>query len=267
MRFSFLFYEPIPTLAELDRRMGILASLGYHGVELSASYPQSYSPEEIGGLVEKHHLPVVSFLTGWSYPNEKLCLSSHDPLVRGRAVCRLNDYVDHAARLNALIVVGLMQGLRSDEPDLIIANERIVEGLRRVARTAQDRGISVVLEPVNHLQVGFNHTAAEVAALVERIGSPAMSTMLDTFHLNIEERSIPEAIRAHGPRIRHFHLCETNGGTFGTGHLDFRSVLAGLDQAGYHHFVSIKVYRVPDWEESARSAAEFLRAAGVWDRE
>ena len=35
--------------------------------------------------------------------------------------------------------------------------------------------------------------------------------MLDTIHLNIEERSILEAIRVHGRRIRHFHLCESNG--------------------------------------------------------
>ena len=264
MRFSFLFYEPIPTIAELDRRMEILANLGYQGVELSAFHPPSYSAEEIAGLTRKHRLPVVSFLTGWSYPNEKLCLSSPDSLVRGRAVCRLNDYVDRAATLDALIVVGLMQGLRSDEPDLTIANDRIVEGLRRVARTAHDRGIAIVLEPVNHLQVGFNHQAAEVAALVERIGSPAMSYMLDTFHLNIEEHSILEAIRAHGPRIRHFHLCETNGGRFGTGHLDFRLVLSSLVDAGYSQFVSVKVYRVPDWEEAARSSADFLRAVGTW---
>ncbi len=194
MRFSFLFYEPIPTIAELDRRMGILASLGYQGVELSAFHPTTYSADEIAGLTQKHRLPVVSFLTGWSYPNEKLCLSSPDSLVR-RAVCRLNDYVDQAATLDALIVVGLMQGLRSDEPDPTIANDRIVEGLRRVAGTAHDRGIAIVLEPVNHLQVGFNHQSAEVAALVERIGSPAMRYMLDTFHLNIEEHSILEVIR------------------------------------------------------------------------
>ena len=45
MRFSFLFYEPIPTLAELDRRMGILACLGYQGVELSAFHPMNYTAD------------------------------------------------------------------------------------------------------------------------------------------------------------------------------------------------------------------------------
>ena len=93
-----------------------------------------------------------------------------------------------------------------------------------------------------------------------------MSYMLDTFHLNIEEHSILEAIRVHGPRIRHFHLCETNGGRFGTGHLDFRLVLSSLVDAGYSHFVSVKVYRVAQTrEEAARSSADFLRAVRAWE--
>ena len=122
-----------------------------------------------------------------------------------------------------------------------------------------------MLEPVNHLQVGFNHQSAEVAALVERIGFPAMRYMLDTFHLNIEEHSILEVIRAvHGPRIRHFHLCETNGGRFGTGHLDFRLVLSSLVDAGYSHFVSVKVYRVPTGKRRPGPRPTSF-AVGAWE--
>ena len=157
-----------------------------------------------------------------------------------------------------------MQGLRSDEADEAVANGRIVEGLRQVAEVARARRISVVLEPVNHLQVGFNHTADEAASLTERVGSPALGYMLDSFHLNIEEPSVLGSIRTHGSRIRHFHLCETNGATFGTGHLDFPAVLQALDQTGYDRFVSVKIYRRVDWEEAARSSAAFLRACGAF---
>src|SRR5262249_32744343 len=208
MRFSFLVCDPITTLAELDRRMEVLASLGYQGVELSAFSPLIYPIEDVAGLAERHRLPVVSMLSGWSYSHERLCLCSPDPQVRDRAVCRLGDYVDQSAALGCLLVVGLMQGLRSDEPDEAVAQDRIVAALRRVAQLAQGRKVSVVLEPVNHLQVGFNHTAREAAELVERVASPALGYMLDTFHLNIEEVSVLDAIRTHGPRIRHFHLCE-----------------------------------------------------------
>ena len=258
-KLSFLFYAPVTDLSELDRRMGRIARFGYSGIELSVSHPMPYPVEAIIALTRRHGLPVVSLLSGWSYANEGLCLSSSQADVRQRAVDRLIEYANHAARLGAVLVVGLMQGLRSDEPDENEANQRIAACLRLVADAAAQRGATVVLEPVNHLQVGFNHTAAAAVAMVERVGSPGLGYMLDTIHLNIEERSIVETIRAHGGRIRHFHLCETNGGPFGTGNLDFRSVFQALAEAGYSHFVSVKIYRKLDWEEAAGTAITFLR--------
>jgi len=263
MNISYLMYEPVPDLAELDRRMGHVAGLGYHGIELVATHPLGYATEELLALSRRHRLPVVSLLSGWSYANEGLCLSSPDAGVRDRAVARLGEYVGHAARLGAVVVVGLMQGLRGDEPDEAVANDRIADCLRRVAAVAVAQRVALVIEPVNHLQVGFNHTAAEAAAMADRVGSPALGYMLDTIHMNIEERSITQTIRAHGPRVRHFHLCETNGGPFGTGNLDFGGVLAALGEVHYPHFVSVKIYRKAAWDEAARSAAAFLKSYGV----
>ncbi len=265
MKFSFLFYEPIDTVGELDRRMGVLAALGYLGVELSAFYPLPYPITEVAALAEKHRLPVVSLLSGWSYPHEGLCLSSPDASVRDRAAGRLTDYVDQAAALGALVVVGLMQGLRADEPDGEKANGRIAGVLSAVSAAAAEGGVELALEPVNHLQVGFNHSLAEAVAMADQVGSPSMGYMLDTFHMNIEEPSIDGAIRLHGGRARHVHLCETNGGPFGGGGLDFPLALSALEGAGYDRFVSVKVYRKAGWEEAARSSAAFLRGLGLGD--
>ncbi len=264
MKLSFIFYESVPDLSELDRRMGRLASLGYHGVELTASHPMPYPIDELVELARRHRLPVVSWLSGWSYANEGLCLSSPRTDVRQRAVDRLIEYAGHAARLGSVLVVGLMQGLRTDEADETEANRRITECLRTVADAAVELSTTIVLEPVNHLQVGFNHTAAEAASMVERVGSPGLSYMLDTIHMNIEERSILETIRLHGRRIRHLHLCESNGGQFGTGGLDFQSVLQTLVDVGYSHFVSVKIYRKADWEQAAQGAMAFLREKCNW---
>lgn len=263
MKLSYLVYDPVSELPELARRMELVASLGYHGIELLATHPLGYPIEEVVALSKKHRLPVVSLLSGWSYANEGLCLCSPRVEVRDRAVERLIEYAHYAARLNAVLVVGLMQGLRKDEPDEGKANERIAACLQQVAPVAERQGVTLVIEPVNHMQVGFNHTAAGVAALVERIGSLAVGYMLDTIHMNIEERSIIETIRAHGPRIRHFHLCETNGGRFGTGNLDFPRVLTTLKESGYAHYASVKIYRNATWDEAARSAADFLGRCGV----
>jgi sugar phosphate isomerase/epimerase len=263
MRICFLFHEPIPELAELERRLALLAALGFHGVELSARHPPPYSPADVLAAARRNDLAVASMLTGWSYAAEGLCLSRPDAAARDRAVARLGEYVTYAAPLGAVLVIGLMQGLRADEPDEIAATARIAEGLRSVARAAETVGVTLVLEPVNHLQVGFHHTADEAAALIARVGSPALGYMLDTIHMNIEERSLLETIRRHGANIRHFHLCETNGGPFGTGALPFPDVLAALTESGYRGWVSTKVYRKVGWEEAARATAAFLRKCGV----
>jgi 5-keto-L-gluconate epimerase len=260
MKFSYIMCEPVSDLAELAARMKRVAELGYDGIELTATHPLGYRVEELLAVVERTRLPVVSLLSGWSYSNEGLSLATPDPAVRDRAVARLIEYVELAERLGSIVVVGLMQGLRSDEPDPARANERIAAALARVARVAEYRHVPLIVEPVNHLQVGFNHTAAEVTGLVERIGSPAVNLMLDTIHMNIEERSLVDTIGRYGNRIGHFHLCESNGGPFGSGNLDFAAVLAALGQTGYDEFVSIKIYRDASWEDAATSAIEFLRA-------
>jgi sugar phosphate isomerase/epimerase len=259
MKTSYLMYEPIPQLTELTARMELLAALGYQGIELSIKHPADYPADDVLTLCERIRLPVVSLLSGWSYSNEGLSLCSPKAEVRAMSVERLVEYVDYAARLNAVLVVGLMQGLRSDEPNRRLAVGRIADCLRPLADAAARRGATIVFEPVNHLQAGFFHTADDVAELVRQVDSPGLSYMLDTIHMNIEERSILATIRAHGRHVRHFHLCETNGGPFGSGNLDFPAVLKELEETGYDGFVSVKIYRQLAWDEAARSAASFLK--------
>jgi D-psicose/D-tagatose/L-ribulose 3-epimerase len=263
MKFSYMMYDPVPDLAELSRRMETVAALGYQGIELVATHPMGYDVGELAEASRKVGLPVVSFLSGWSYAAEGLCLSSPDASIRDRAAGRIIGYVRQAAGLGALVVVGLMQGLRSDEPDEDVANDRIAEGLVRVAGAAEVGGVTVAIEPVNHLQVGFNHTAEAASKLAARVGSPALGYMLDTLHMNIEERSVVNGLREYGTAARHVHLCETNGGPFGSGGLDFGEVLAALGGAGYDRFVSVKVYRHLAWDSAARESASFLRNLGA----
>jgi sugar phosphate isomerase/epimerase len=161
------------------------------------------------------------------------------------------------------MVVGLLQGLRRDEPDEGLAVARIEECLKRVAEAAERQGVDVVIEPVNHLQVGFHNKVADVQALVGRIGSRALRPMVDTVHMNIEEASLTEPIRACGAALRHVHLCESNGGEFRSGHVDFAGVLKTLREIGYPHWCSVKVYRQLAFTEAARSSIAFLRQAAT----
>lgn len=260
IHYSFMLIDPLPAgQTELRRLFEFLRYCGYEGVEFDLVQARGDL-----GLLEQEltraGLVVPSFLTGAAY-TEGLCLSAPDAEVRRRTVERLVQYLDVARRFRALLVVGLLQGLRSDEPDPTQAESRIVECLRQVGAAAQAKGVQLVIEPVNHLQVGFNHSVAQVRRLIGAIGSPAFAPMVDTLHMNIEERSLVQPIRDCGPDLRHVHLCESNGSLFGTGHLDFAAVLGALDAIGYSRFASVKVYREAPLEQAARASLAHLRSA------
>lgn len=228
--------------AQFKRVLICLRECGYEGVELNITEPFGIEPGLLEEMLGETGLAIPSFLTGEAYA-DGLCLSAPDLSIRRQTVERLMRYVTVASRFHAVLVVGLLQGLRRDEPNAGIANQRIVECLRPVADAAGAGGVDLVIEPVNHLQVGFNNTVAEVKSLISAIGSPAVRPMVDTIHLNIEERSLIEPILDCGPALRHVHLCESNGGAFGTGHIDFVAVGRALTQIDYTGFVSVKVYR------------------------
>ncbi|OGG54039.1 MAG: hypothetical protein A3F84_06290 [Candidatus Handelsmanbacteria bacterium RIFCSPLOWO2_12_FULL_64_10] len=81
--------------------------------------------------------------------------------------------------------------------------------------------------------------------------------------MNIEEKSVTDPIRAVGASLAHVHLCETNGGALGSGHLDFPAVFRALSDARYDKFVSVKIYRNASWEEGASGAMAFLKEMGL----
>lgn len=265
-KFSYIMVDPpkdFGPFAGFERALGRLAALGYRGVEFSLTHPLGFDAAALERALKAAGLALPSLLTGWSYFNEKLCLCSPDPAVRDRAVQRLLGHVEIAERFGARLVVGQMQGFLPDEPDEKTANERIADCLRRVARAAETKGVSLVLEPVNHLQVGFNHTVAQALDLIRRVDSPALRPMVDTLHMNIEEKSLIDPIHAVGASLAHVHLCETNGSRFGSGHLDFPAVFRALSDVRYDGFISVKIYRGASWEEGASGAMMFLKAMGV----
>src|SRR3569623_1674637 len=125
MQLIFLICEHVRAVMELGSRMEQLAALGYQGVELTAKHPFDYPLAEVAALAQRFDLPIGSLLSGWSYLHEGLCLCSPSAEIRSRAVERLKGYVDAAAQLSAVLVVGLMQGLRRDEPNEDLAAARI----------------------------------------------------------------------------------------------------------------------------------------------
>jgi len=258
---SYILVERLDRFASLEDLQSMLhhiKSLGYDGVELNLTPNAAFEMEALARFVESIQLPVVSFLTGANYFGEGLCLSSPEVGVRDRAVQRLQEFAAVASRFGALLVIGQMQGFLNDEPDQSKGEARIASCLRRVVETTEKYGTRIAFEPVNHLQVGFHNTLEAVMALARGIDSPRFKPMLDSFHMNIEELSLIEPIYRAGRNLTHFHVCESNGGFLGSGHLNFADIFTALEKIEYGGFASVKVYR-HSWKVGAESSIRYLQ--------
>ena len=137
---------------------------------------------------------------------------------------------------------------RAHDLDILVPN------LRSLAEYAGDRGVVMGVEPLNRFETSFINLAGQVIEVVDRVGHPSCAIMLDTFHMNIEQKSIGDAIRAAGPQLVHLHSCENDRGTPGSGNVDWNGVAQALKDINYDGPVVIESF-TPDVKSIAKAAA------------
>ena len=111
--------------------------------------------------------------------------------------------------------------------------ERSVNNVREVGKMAADHGVHFCLEVLNRFEGYLLNTCAEAVQFVDQVGLPNVHVMLDTFHMNIEEDDMADAIRLAGKRLGHFHTGECNRRVPGKGRMPWREIGSALREIGY----------------------------------
>ncbi len=114
--------------------------------------------------------------------------------------------------------------------------------LREVAQYAQDLNIQIGLEPVNRYETYLVNTAAQAVHLKEMVGEPNVKIHLDTYHMNIEEKSFYEATKLAGDDLIHYHLCENDRGIPGTGLVDWDGIFKALSEINYQGYAALESF-------------------------
>lgn len=245
-------------------------AMGFDGIEISRFDFDGFPAAAIRRAVAEAGLEATfcSALTG------SLSLVSEEAGVRKQAADFLRRGIDTAAELGAQVFmgpfcapVGYLPGRRRTEEEW----KRAVEGLRGLGEALDGAGVVLMIEPLNRFETYFLNTAADGARLCDEVGHARVRIALDTFHANIEEKSIGAAVRALGPRLGHVHACENDRGIPGSGHVEWREIFTALRETGYDGWVVIESFgaHIPEiaaaaciWRDLAPSADE-LAAQGV----
>lgn len=252
-------FQAVALKGDFAASVSKVAAWGYDGVEVAIRDPALVDSDELDQLVSGLGLIVPAIGTGQAWGEEGLSLTSDDEAVRVQAIERIRSHVPLAARLDAMIILGLIRGMTPEGQTHQQSMAFLVEAIRECATVAAETGVRFALEPMNRYETDLVHTVAEGMDLIERVGAENFGLLLDTFHMNIEEPSIEESIRTCGDRIFHVHVADSNRWHPGAGHLDFASILATLQEVGYDGFVSGEFMPVPDPDTAAERSIAFLR--------
>ena len=188
-------------------------------------------------------------------------LGSDDAAIRENAIAYNKTLIDFAAVTGSPYVAGPMYAT-TGKTRLATAAEKarqtayVVENLRVLADYASARNVNLALEPLNRFETDFMNTVAQGVRLLDEVKRDNVGFLLDTFHMNIEEKSIPDAIRLAGGRIFDFHACANDRGTPGEDPFDWEAIAEALTDAHYEGPAVI--------ESFTTDITEIARAVSLW---
>jgi 5-keto-L-gluconate epimerase len=244
---------------DLETNLGLIASLGYDGVELAIRDPKLVDPEQLEKTILKHKLAVPAIGTGQAWGEEGLSFTDPDEAIRRAAIERILSHLPLASRFGAVVIIGLIRGVVKPGVSPDQAMDWLVAALQECSAAAKPLGVRLALEPINHFETNMINNVAQGLELIESVSSDHLGLLLDTYHMNIEEADMLESIKACGEHIFHFHVADSNRKYPGAGHLGFNSILSKLEAIGYKGWISGEFLPKPDAEMAARQAINHLK--------
>ena len=211
------------------------------------------------GTMKKRAEKLGLFLTGGgSLPKDQEIISQ-DRKKRAEAVEYMKKLVRKAFRIGITLYHGLIYataGVFTGRGPTEEEFDYAVTGLKEVANYAKDYGVSLCLEPANRYENYMINTVEDSLKMINAIDEPNVGLLLDSYHMNIEEKDIYKSIVSAKGRILHFHVNENDRGIPGTGHIPWDDVFKALRDIDYSGTVAV--------ESFVDNTIDIARVVGIW---
>lgn len=233
--------------ADYKKYIDKAAAMGFDVLEIScASFNREYdSDAKLDALKAYADEKGVLFTAGYG-PTAAQNISSADPETVKNALAFFKALMP---KLHRLGIDQLGGGLYSYWPvdytkpvDKPGDWKRAVLNMKIVADHAAEYGINLNMEVLNRFEGYLLNTCEEAVRFVEEVNKPNVRIMLDTFHMNIEEDNIGQAIRRAGAKLGHVHLGEANRKVPGKGSMPWNEIGCALRDIKYDRAVVMEPF-------------------------
>lgn len=262
MKLAFTVRVPEKTecLRDFYFKVKYLAELGYDGVELAVRDPKKINVKKVKEIIDNFGMKVPTISTGEAYTKDGLSLSDIGPgsLEYVEAIERIKGQVDFAANFNSRVTIGLVRGWFNEKyRDTSI---RVFSNAVHIcAQFAKEQNIVLLIEPLNRYETNFINTLQEAKNFISELKTDNVYILADTYHMNIEEKSITGSIIENKGLISHIHFADNNRLAPGQGHIDFLTILQTLKKINYKGFITTEINLKPDFETAAFKTIKYLQ--------
>jgi D-psicose/D-tagatose/L-ribulose 3-epimerase len=232
-----------------------LKKAGYDGVELPLFEGDLAHYKMVQEELDNHGLRCTTVTVVNSETNP----ASPDAKIRQAGLDRIKWAIEMTAALGGENLCGPYHsaiGVFSGHGPTEDEKKHSADTLRQAAEFAAQHKVMMAIEYLNRFECYLLTTAADALALVNRVNHPNFRMMYDTFHSNIEEKSIDKVIASIAGKFVHVHISENDRGTPGTGLVHWQETFKALRKTGYDGWMVI--------ESFGRALPDLAAATKVW---
>lgn len=252
--------SPFPLIdPDIYQTVDYLASHGFDSIELHLCRPDEVDAFCIRDYCADKGILISSIGTGMAYGREGLSITSKDNFIRKRAVQRLKDQLDLASVLGCSIVIGSMRGTVPDGASFSSIDRLMIESCKELCDYAEKGNGRIVIEAIDRIETNYLLTAQDVLEVIDKVGSNKLLVHLDTYHMNMEERSWRDPVIACGKKLGHVHVADNTRHYPGYGLINFVPFLKALREIGYDQTLTLECYPWPDGKTAVERGLAHLR--------
>ena len=228
------------TRENAPRALDAAARLGFDHVVVPLRRPEDIDPSFIAMRFAEFGMTPVNTASMTTDAD----ISSEDPTIWSRGLDRLRTSVRLARDMGSPQIGGVLYAPLGKRAELASPSmrERAATGIRTVAEEAKQAGVRLALEIVNRYETNLFNTVAEALEFRDLVGNDNVFLHLDTFHMNVEEVDLLEAIRNAMPRLGYFELDQNHRGPLTPGLIAFAPLLEELRSLDYSGIVGIEAF-------------------------
>ena len=254
---TFLFTSPFTT--ESVKHFPTFKKWGFETVEIPIESPEHIDPAKVKAAADKHGLAIGSVCACMG-PGRDFRGTDEE---QKTAMDYCKAVIDQAAIMGCPRIIGPIYSVVGKADAVAPEDQKkefalVVKNLKVLAAYAAKKSVDLCIEPLNRFETDFLNTCDKGLQLLKAVGAKNVKLHLDTFHMNIEEKSQAAAIRKAGKLLGHFHACGSDRGTPGNDHIDWKPIVKALKDVKYKGDVVI--------ESFTTDVKVIARAAAIWRR-